>query len=274
MAKYDDWDLRIAREAVEYNRANPDPEHAGAEQWAEERLAMIEAYFAEGKGGTATPVADEAPRSMPRGNGSSNYGGQVDGPTPAQERFIRSLCEERGLDADEVLASIKDKRAASKKIDELKAIKPQAVVRPATERQLAFLQDLLSEREHSFDGDLSDLHFGKASNMIEQLLQAPRTGKSAHGIRHGRYAFQPAEGQAQFYRVGQNGRIYVQAGPAEHPYNGKLNEALEAIKADPQAHAALYGQLIGACGRCGLPLTDETSRAAGLGPICSSKTDW
>lgn len=274
MAKYDDWDLRIAREAVEYNRANPDPEHAGAEQWAEERLAMIEAYFSEGKGGTATPVADEAEGTLPRGNGSTNYGRQATtGATPKQESFIRSLCDERGVDADALLATIKTSRQASEAIDRLKAQPRQQQVRPATERQMEFLQDLLAEREHKFT-DVANLNFDAASAMITALLEAPRVSKAPHGIRQGRYAFQPEGAPAQFYRVSQRGYIYVQAGPAEHPYRGQLNEALQAIKADPKAAAELYGQLIGACGRCGLPLTDETSRSLGLGPVCASKSDW
>lgn len=276
MAKYDDWDLRIAREAVEYNRANPDPEHAGAEQWAEERLATIEAYFAQGLGGTATPVADEE-RSFPRGNGSSNYSTtKTTGATPKQESFIRSLCQERGVDADALLATIKTTRQASEAIDRLKAQPRQQQERPVTERQAAFLQDLLAERRHVYGDDiLSHLNFAAASALIEELLKSPRVAKVAdHGIRHGRYAFQPAEGPAQFYRVSQNGYITVIAGPQEHPYRGQLNEALLSIKADPKAAAALYGQLIGSCGRCGLTLTDEVSRTRGLGPICASKSEW
>lgn len=274
--KYDSWELRTLREAAEYNRANPDPAHQGAIDWVEARLAEAEG---QDRVATATPVADEEPFQGDPGSrtGFTNYGGQAaTGASEAQERFIRSLCAERGLDADAILAAIKDRRAASKKIDELKAIKPQATVRPATERQMQFLQDLLAERVHEFDADqVATWNFTQASEAISRLLAAPKVKTGAHGIRHGRYAFAPADGSpAQFYRVGQNGRIYIQAGPAEHPYRGKLNAALEAIKADPQAHAALYGQLIGSCGRCGLPLTDKTSRSLGLGPICANKTDW
>jgi hypothetical protein len=34
---------------------------------------------------------------------------------------------------------------------------------------------------------------------------------------------------------------------------------------------ALYGQELGYCGRCGRHLTDESSRAAGLGPVCAGE---
>jgi uncharacterized protein DUF6011 len=32
-----------------------------------------------------------------------------------------------------------------------------------------------------------------------------------------------------------------------------------------------YGQELGECGHCGRTLTDEASRAAGIGPVCASK---
>jgi len=272
--RYDDWDLRILREAKAYRDEIGEPM---ADQDA--KLAEAERQFAERTLGTATPVADEEPYRGQGGSGHSNYSKPVDGPTPAQERFIRSLCAERGLDADEVLKGL-TKSKASRKIDELKAMPRQAQApaapRPATERQSEFLQDLLASRENSYDpADPTLATFEGASAAITALLEAPRVRKVAdHGIRHGRYAFQPSEGPAQFYRVAQNGRITVIAGPAEYPYNGQLNEALLAIKADTKAAAALYGQLIGSCGRCGLTLTDETSRSIGLGPICAGKSDW
>ncbi len=49
-------------------------------------------------------------------------------------------------------------------------------------------------------------------------------------------------------------------------------QALEAIKtASPETAMALYGQTLGYCGRCGRSLTDETSRALGIGPVCRNK---
>jgi hypothetical protein len=48
--------------------------------------------------------------------------------------------------------------------------------------------------------------------------------------------------------------------------------ALEAIQADGPFYAAqTYGRNIGRCGRCNRHLTDETSRALGLGPDCAAK---
>lgn len=49
-------------------------------------------------------------------------------------------------------------------------------------------------------------------------------------------------------------------------------EALVALGADGRRDAqALFGREIGRCGACGRHLTDETSRARGLGAECASK---
>ena len=45
------------------------------------------------------------------------------------------------------------------------------------------------------------------------------------------------------------------------------NSVLPAISEDSEA-LARYGQELGICGNCGLPLTDEESRAIGIGPVC------
>ena len=45
---------------------------------------------------------------------------------------------------------------------------------------------------------------------------------------------------------------------------------LQAISADPDA-LARYGQELGECGVCGRELTDEQSRAIGIGPVCREK---
>ena len=286
----DQWEINRLREANEYNRANPDPQFAEIALWVQGQLTERLDQAAEVGTVNPTPIADEpAPVRRP-GSGYSNYGASAaTGASEAQERFIRSLCAERDVDADRLLATVKNKRDASKAIDRLKAqprggpvtvtqaapAKPK--VRPATERQIEFVTDLWNTRQHVVGDEVpDDMSFDDASAMIEFLLVQPKVGKvAAHGIRHGRYAYRDEAGTVHFYVVGRNGRIEVQAGPARHPYTGRsLNEALLAIKADPMSAAALYGQELGRCGRCGLELTDETSRALGLGPICAGKSEW
>jgi hypothetical protein len=61
-----------------------------------------------------------------------------------------------------------------------------------------------------------------------------------------------------------------------HPdYGVGLEQAVEVLKrltdSDIRTAAYRYGQELGYCCRCGRHLTDEDSRAAGIGPDCASK---
>ena len=57
-------------------------------------------------------------------------------------------------------------------------------------------------------------------------------------------------------------------------YEGKIQDQLRAIMADPQAAMAAYGLLTGCCGHCGRLLEDEQSVARGIGPVCLAKLGW
>lgn len=50
---------------------------------------------------------------------------------------------------------------------------------------------------------------------------------------------------------------------------------LDAIKADGPAEASKrYGRELGECGVCHRKLTNEDSRAAGIGPVCAAQSGW
>lgn len=46
------------------------------------------------------------------------------------------------------------------------------------------------------------------------------------------------------------------------------------VAAGPEAASARYGHEIGECGICGRQLTNDESRARGIGPICVQKMGW
>lgn len=52
-------------------------------------------------------------------------------------------------------------------------------------------------------------------------------------------------------------------------YQGKAQEAFEAILADPLEAMKAYGRITSSCGKCGRKLEDEASREAGIGPVCA-----
>lgn len=284
------WELARLRDGAAYRAANPSttPEGKAEDAALDAMLAHAEAAYASS--GPAVDTTQDAgeltnPQRSSSSTGASNYSRPADGPSDAQLRFIASLCDSLGR-ADR--PTPRDKRDASRVIDGLKAelaaarakgtaAAPAACPeRKATERQQEFLADLLNERAHDLgELDPATLSAARASELITELLSAPRATVAAHGIREGRYAYTTDGGAtADHYRVRRDGKIVVWTAGGEWPYNGKLNEGLEWIKANPREAAELFGRLTETCGRCGRDLSDDDSRKRGLGPVCAGKTDW
>lgn len=103
-------------------------------------------------------------------------------------------------------------------------------------------------------------------------------GVGAETLSEGRYAID-FEGQLRFFKVefGKNrweGYTFIKEQAGDDLFNVRNKQRREritaAILADPDA-LARYGQELGVCGDCGRTLTDETSRAIGIGPVCRSK---
>lgn len=128
--------------------------------------------------------------------------------------------------------------------------------------------------------------FAMASETIDELKIALKKAESAAraptpSVPDGRYALRNAEGIVKFYKVNSPaegrwaGRTFVDAmasderWPIRNP--GERARILAEIAADVQGALQLYGQEIGSCGHCGRTLTDETSRARGIGPVCWEK---
>jgi hypothetical protein len=82
----------------------------------------------------------------------------------------------------------------------------------------------------------------------------------------------------KFYRVTRPldgkwaGRVFVDAQASDDYHAVRspagLRVALAGILADPAGAALLYAGELGRCSRCARTLTDEESRAAGMGPDC------
>jgi hypothetical protein len=278
----DSWSLRIMREA----KADRD---AAGESIPEldEHLAWSEQCAAEtGTQRAATPAPEEdAATTRRRGDAvasGARGGSTANAPTPAQLRFLASLHADLGTE----VPTARDKRHASLLIDKAKtaldaarrsgkAPAAAAPVRLATERQRELIANLLTERAYDADVDVDALSVKAASELIDALFSAPRAKVAAHGIREGRYAYTTDGGAtADHYRVRRDGKIVVWTAGGEWPYTGKLNEGLEWIKANPREAAELFGRLTETCGRCGRDLSDDDSRARGLGPVCAGKSEW
>lgn len=168
--------------------------------------------------------------------------------------------------------------------------------RPITERQKAFIEKLLAERDTTgtaYEGWAPEWYRATspmASSVIDFLLTLPVKGnvkveqqQQLPDVPAGRYAVETEEGHLAFYRVDRPtegawaGRTFVkvQASDELHPVRGgAAASVLRKIAVDPAAASLRYGREIGSCGVCGRTLTDEDSRARGIGPICAEKTGW
>lgn len=169
----------------------------------------------------------------------------------------------------------------------------------ATEPQLDFIRDLMDERtitEEARAEAEAKLEAGitkkDASRWIERLQSLPRARKPKTESRNsplpdvpaGRYAVDNEEGKLTFYVVDrpEEGRwagwifLSVMASDEKHPIKGfaAKRTILQKIAVDPAGASRRYGLEIGKCGVCGRTLTDEESRAYGIGPICREKTGW
>ena len=109
----------------------------------------------------------------------------------------------------------------------------------------------------------------------ELIVRETKTGKP----RPTYYALRDEDGIVKFYRVKAGTKpgwwwIEAQASDEFHPIRNvatKNNILRAIIAAGPEASMRLYGQELGSCGRCHRTLTDETSRANGIGPECEGK---
>lgn len=127
---------------------------------------------------------------------------------------------------------------------------------------------------------------GTASAWITRMIAKANELKAANArtapaptaeVADGRYAVEH-EGVLKFFKVKNGGRpgfvfLDVQASDDWHAIRNvtRIREIVALIAQDPHAAMVRYGHELGECGRCGRTLTDEVSRAAGIGPICASK---
>lgn len=164
-------------------------------------------------------------------------------------------------------------------------VKP--TVEPITEKQLSFMEkcrdgkDLTSltpeQRAWVADTDFSKLTKGQAGRALDTLAPLPWAPKEWDptgftDVPDGRYAIPKPDGTLMFYSVKKGTHVTfldVWASDARYPIKDKdeKRRVFEAIKADPDA-GPRFGREIGRCYVCGRTLTDETSRALGIGPIC------
>lgn len=196
-----------------------------------------------------------------------------------------------------VLSGRKGSQAAQVAAAAARSPQPVAPVAPATEKQVTFILTLAGERNVALTREqVEALSKREASDTITGLLAMPKPQPTVvvqgqagtvevpdeATVPAGRYALR-TEGVVKFYKVDRPtegrwaGKVFVkvQASDDLHPVRGSAGVAVLArIAEDAQGAMALYGHEIGSCGKCGRTLTDEDSRARGIGPVCIQKMGW
>lgn len=161
--------------------------------------------------------------------------------------------------------------------------------------QMRFLATLLSDRDyaaHKYADRIGEIAraegkpvtFAGVSTLITELKTCPSAeAANTIDVPAGRYAVENADGDLRFYKVDTptEGRwaghvfVDVQASDDEYPVRGAARSVVLAkIADDPAEASARYGREIGRCGICNRTLTDEESRARGIGPVCAKNNGW
>lgn len=154
----------------------------------------------------------------------------------------------------------------------------------ATPAQVKFAASLAAERGVPADtfATLTRKEISKTIDMLKGMprIAAPTTPAEAPEVPEGRYAIE-VDGVVKFYKVDRPtegkwaGYVFVKVQASDDTFPIRNREAKAAILAtiakDPKEAMLRYGREIGACGHCGRTLTDEASRARGIGPICAGK---
>jgi len=178
----------------------------------------------------------------------------------------------------------------------------------ASEKQVAFIDSLLTEREldaiqvSSFRSMLPTLTRKQASGMIDLLLRLPQKATKVPGADKSilqealssapksKYAIPASEldislegtpltGDLLFIEVKEYmGNLYMRrltgsvGGFTRHRVPSQDSVTImNVISQDPYKYAKIFGQHYSCCGSCGAELTDPVSRDLQLGPECRKK---
>lgn len=170
-------------------------------------------------------------------------------------------------------------------------------INPATGKMVKYVSDLLAQREIpeavaepigkaieegrlSFQAARLFIEAYKDAQRKASAQTAPADAPALPDVPAGRYALR-TDGVVKFYVLDRPdsgrwaGHVFLKAQASDEKYPIKnltaKVEILGRISEDIEGAQKLYGQELGRCYACGRTLTDETSRALGIGPDCRSK---
>lgn len=103
-----------------------------------------------------------------------------------------------------------------------------------------------------------DVESGHYAIVVDEVVKFYKVNKKTKGKWAG-YTFVDAQASDDYW-------------PIKNP--AKRRAILDEIARDPKAARVRYAKELNRCSRCNRTLTDETSRARGLGPECATKVGF
>lgn len=169
----------------------------------------------------------------------------------------------------------------------------QATFKPASDKQIAFLESLRASRTPDVDADAvrewaQQVGSKAVSAKIDELKAMPKVAVVKAGHQHadepedGIYYVPNAEGAPgdifKVYKMvhgsGRQGckKLVLEDDKGSFHYLGSAAKRLpKAARKMTLDEAKKFGAIYGFCVRCGATLTDDDSIAAGIGPVCAGK---
>lgn len=147
------------------------------------------------------------------------------------------------------------------------------MTKPASDKQVAFLHTLISERVFEGAVDFATLTSAEASSLITELLNSPRKSGAERVSDEGMY--RNAEGDIfRVQRSKESGNLYAKR--LDIIDGGFVYEAGAIRNLKPSDRMTLdeakaFGVEYGICCVCGAFLTNEVSVAEGIGPVCGGR---
>lgn len=218
----------------------------------------------------------------PAGAPASNQYGQfiVRYASPAQQRFIRKLLDERVHlfgDLDPATVNVQN---ASHIIDQLLNCQVRADrLAPASDKQLAFIEALKFQREGA-EEYIRQFYAGYGSNklmapdaksLLDSLLRLPPIVRQV-AVEVGAYHYNGVTYSVRRGRESGNLNAFAwDSATNQWAYAGAIKYELRPEHRLSLEEALTFGVQTGSCAHCGITLTNKTSAMLGMGPTCRKK---
>ncbi len=146
------------------------------------------------------------------------------------------------------------------------------MTKPASDKQVAFLHTLISERVFEGAVDFATLTSAEASSLITELLNSPRKSGAVVERVSEEGMYRNAEGDIfRVQKSRQSGNLYAKKLDIFDGGFLYVQGAMRFIKPSDKMtldEAKAFGVQFGICCWCGATLTDPVSVEQGIGPVC------